>query len=250
LSEEFLDKVQRVQTGQAIVLRIDGVDRRFQVVGIVSSHLGGTRIYTSYESFTTWKGVPGQTNWVLVRVSPSVLQSGEAQSRLAARLQEHFKTAGLNVGDTETQYEEVVSNTSNFDILLSVLLLMAGLLALVGGMGLGGAMSLNILERTREIGVLRAVGASNASVRKIVLFEGIVIGLVSWLLSVLASIPVGWLLTDTVGQALLHTTVGYHISTLGIGLWLALIQFIAALSSLAPAQHAARLTVREVLAYE
>jgi putative ABC transport system permease protein len=111
-------------------------------------------------------------------------------------------------------------------------------------------MSLNVLERTREIGVLRAVGASNASVRKVVLFEGIFVGLLSWLLGTVAAFPFGLMLTNAMSVALLQSRADTHHSTLGIGLWLALVLVIAAVASLAPAQRASRLTVREVLAYE
>jgi putative ABC transport system permease protein len=131
-----------------------------------------------------------------------------------------------------------------------VLVFMAGLLALVGGMGLAGTMSLNVMERTREIGVLRAVGASNGAVRKIVLSEGVVVGLLGWALSAVISLPFGYLLTQVVSRAMFGAGVVYYIDPTGIWMWAVLVQVIAALSSLAPAQHAARLTVREVLAYE
>ena len=82
---------------------------------------------------------------------------------------------------------------------------MAILIALVGALGLMGTMSMNVLERTREIGVMRAVGASNASIRKIVLVEGICIGLLSWLIGSLLAVPIGKFLSDGVGIAFLSS---------------------------------------------
>ena len=66
---------------------------------------------------------------------------------------------------------------------------MAVLLALVGGLGLMGTMSINVLERTREIGVLRAIGAPNRAVAQVFILEGIAIGLLSWLMGALLAIP-------------------------------------------------------------
>jgi putative ABC transport system permease protein len=176
--------------------------------------------------------------------------SGPEQEALGQRLVSRFEDAGLGTATFDTQYDLVVSNMGNFDILLSVLLLMSGLLALVGGLGLAGTMGLNVLERTREIGVLRAVGAANPSVRKVVLFEGIFVGLISWLLAVAGSWPIGLALSDVVASTVLNAHADYLFSLRGMWMWLALVLVIATAASLAPAQRASKLTVREVLAYE
>jgi putative ABC transport system permease protein len=254
VNEEVLRRAPGLRVGSEVVLNVgefeEAREQRYSVVGIVSRHLTSPRIYAPYEYFTRANYASGRSNLVRVRVTPSALQSGEAQAALAAKLAEQFDEAGLGSGGSETQYQAVVSNTSNFDILLTVLLLMSGLLALVGGLGLAGTMSLNVLERTREIGVLRAVGATNGAVRKVVLFEGAFVGMLSWLLAAIVALPFGYVLAGVIGQAVLQASVDYQVSLRGIVLWLALIQAIAALASLAPAQRASRLTVREVLAYE
>jgi putative ABC transport system permease protein len=187
---------------------------------------------------------------VRVRAEPDGFLSGPEQERLGERLAQRFEDAGLGGGEFDTQYDLVVSNMGNFDILLSVLLLMSGLLALVGGLGLAGTMGLNVLERTREIGVLRAVGATNPSVRKVVLFEGIFVGLISWLLALAGSLPIGLALSSVVASTVLNAPAEFLFSARGMWLWLALVLVIATAASLAPAQRASQLTVREVLAYE
>jgi len=76
---------------------------------------------------------------------------------------------------------------------------MAALLALVGGLGLMGTMSINVLERTREIGVLRAIGAPNHGVERVFIQEGIFIGVISWFFSILVSFPLSMALEYAVG---------------------------------------------------
>jgi len=137
-----------------------------------------------------------------------------------------------------------------FNIVVVLLSIMAVLIAAVGGLGLMGTMSINVLERTREIGVMRAVGASDGAVLKIFLVEGLFIGLLSWLVGALLSLPISKLLSDGVGVALVDAPLSYAFSFKGAILWLGAVLVLSGLASLLPAWSAARLTVREVLAYE
>jgi putative ABC transport system permease protein len=111
-------------------------------------------------------------------------------------------------------------------------------------------MSLNVLERTREIGVMRAIGASDGSVLKIVIVEGVLIGLLSWLFGAVFAVPLSRLLSDAVGVSIFQTKLSYTFSLEGVGLWLVVVIVLATLASLLPARNASRVTVREVLAYE
>jgi putative ABC transport system permease protein len=137
-----------------------------------------------------------------------------------------------------------------FDIVVAILILMALLLAAVGGLGLTTTMSINVMERIREIGVLRAIGASNTSVWQIILSEGIVIGLLGWILGTLCSIPVSSFLSEQIGILLLNIPLSYNYSTLAAIGWFFAVMAIAIVASLGPARNAVRLTIREVLAYE
>ncbi len=60
---------------------------------------------------------------------------------------------------------------------------------LVGGLGLAGTMSMNVLERTREIGVMRAVGASDGAVLRVILVEGLLMAGLSWFLAIFLAVP-------------------------------------------------------------
>jgi len=130
------------------------------------------------------------------------------------------------------------------------LAIMAALLAVVGGLGLMGTMSINVLERSREIGVMRAIGASDGAVIQVFLVEGLLIGLLSWAAGTLLSLPISRLLSDVVGNAFMRHPLTYTFSPQGAALWLGVVVVLAGLASFFPAFRASRLTVREVLAYE
>jgi putative ABC transport system permease protein len=130
------------------------------------------------------------------------------------------------------------------------MLIMAGLIAAVGGLGLTSTMSLNVLERTREIGVMRAIGAADGDIQKIVITEGVVIGLLSWVLGVFFSIPITYALDYGVGVSIFQSPLDVIFSWAGSFVWLLGMILIAALASIAPALRASRLAVRETLVYE
>ncbi len=130
------------------------------------------------------------------------------------------------------------------------LFFMAVLIATVGGLGLMGLMSINVMERTREIGVMRAIGAGSADIQGIVVAEGVVIGLASWVMAVVLSIPITYLLDYSIGISIFQAPLTVIFNWTGPFIWLGGILVIAALASAVPAWRASRLTVRETLVYE
>jgi putative ABC transport system permease protein len=172
------------------------------------------------------------------------------QSELAKKIKAHFDGRGLQVRRIETTASIRENIEYQFNIIVILLSIMAILIAIVGGLGLTGTMSINVLERTREIGVIRAVGASDASVVKIFIVEGLFIGMLSWMIGAILALPISRMLSDAVGTSLLEAPLSYTFSTQGALLWLAIVLILSALASILPAWNASRLTVREVLAYE
>ncbi len=138
------------------------------------------------------------------------------QQEIGKELEKRYEDAKLSEGSSKTRFEIFKSMGNAFNILLAVLLLVAIILAVIGGLGLTGTMGLNILERTREIGVLRAVGASHFSVRQVVVVEGVSVALISWLLSALISYPIGRLLAEVVIRTSFGTQAAFSYSPWGL----------------------------------
>lgn len=130
------------------------------------------------------------------------------------------------------------------------LIVVSGVLAVVGGLGLMTATSLNVLDRRRELGVLRAIGASPAMVGGIVIAEAVFIVLLAWVLAVLAAWPISVLLGRFLTAALFRGGLHVAFSAEGIVGWLVLSTTLAVVSSLAPAMSASRGSIREAVSYE
>jgi putative ABC transport system permease protein len=134
--------------------------------------------------------------------------------------------------------------------LINFLLIMALLTALVGSIGLTGTMGMNVMERTREIGVMRAIGATDGQLMRTVMVEGMIIGLISWFLGAIFSFPITFLLSRIISLAIFNSPSQFVLNPMGFIIWLGLVLILSAIASVLPARSAARLTIREVLAYE
>jgi putative ABC transport system permease protein len=233
--------------GKEIVLKIYGKEESFKIVGTFLGTPFAPVIYVNYDYLSKIANRVGETDALLVRTQRHDADSVKGESEA---LEKHFEEMGLQVSTVNTLPDEKAEAEATFDVLVVLLLVMAVLLALVGGLGLMGTMSINVLERTREIGVLRAIGASNRSVVQVFILEGIAIGLLSWILGSLLAIPMSQGLNQAVGGAIMGTPLSYSYSIFGFWLWLFVVLLLSALASFIPARNASRLTVREVLAYE
>lgn len=133
--------------------------------------------------------------------------------------------------------------------MLPLILVYLGLsiaIGIVGFAGLASTMSTNVLERTREFGVMSAIGAPASTVRRLVVLEGIFIALVS---CVIAASPTLILTAVMIGNLSLPVSLPFQVSVLGVVIWIVVVVLGAAVATLAPAYRASRLTVHEALTY-
>jgi putative ABC transport system permease protein len=245
LTTAFVKNEADIEVGSNITLSIKGNERTWRVVGI--SQMLWPAGYVNYPHFSRVKGETGRANtiWVVTEQHDTA-----SQAAIARRLEQHYEERGIRVSSVTKMAQEREEVAMTFNIIISLLAMMAVLLAFVGGLGLMGTMSINVLERTREIGIMRAIGASNGAVMNLVLVEGVLIGMVSWLLSMLIAIPLSKPLSASVGVALFQVPLSYAFSMDGLLIWLLVVVVLSAVASLLPAWNASRLTVRDVLAYE
>ena len=250
VNEDLTAKETGLRVGDKISIKFNGQERSLEVIGIASKHMMGARVYMNYSQMAKLTGRYNQVDTMRVLATPGALVSAAEQQAIGKDLEKRFEDAKISQGSSETSSEIFESMGNAFNIILAVLLLVAIILAVIGGLGLTGTMGLNILERTREIGVLRAVGASHFSVRQVVVVEGVSVAAISWILSALISYPVGRLLAEALVRASFGTQASFSYSPWGLLTWMAVVILIGVFASLAPAHNAARLTVREVLNYE
>jgi len=251
LDSDVLRSEPDLRVGDEIVLDIDRQDTTWHVVGIAQTTLSATfiRIGTGYVNRAGFTQAVPSPGFSTVRIKTT--QHGAAfQSSVATALQDRYESSGIRVTSITTTTASRAAIRSQFDVLIVFLSIVATLLAIVGALSLMGTMSMNVHERAREVGVMRAIGASDGGVLQIFVVEGVCIGALSAPIGAALAIPISRALSDTVGNKFTHAPLSYTFSLSGTLFWFVLVGILAALASFLPAWHATRLSVREVLGYE
>lgn len=244
-----------VDVGDDVTLRILGVDSVWQVVGISTTQLvapGEPRptapiAYVPIQSIAASTDSAGTVNRLVVS---GTAHDAVAQRELQDALDADLSAAGVEVRAVETR-SRMRSQVERLTTPILVLLTsMAILFGVVGGLGLLGTMSLNVLERTSEFGILRAIGASGRVVLSIVLVEGLTVAALSWLVGTVLAIPLGWIMASAVGISFIKVPLDFFFAPIGVVLWLIMAIVLAVVASWLPARKASRVSVRDAIAYE
>ncbi len=248
VSDAFVEEFPDLKIGDVLRLKVNGKENDWTLVGIFQyTGMGDLVAYANYAYMAREiKAGPRASVFRIVTREHTLAY----QEQIAAQLGNHFRQLGFKVNKAEAGLAFNASITQVLGILTAVLLVMAILIAVVGSIGLTGTMSMNVLERTREIGVMRAVGAHNQIIGRLVMVEGFIIGAISYGLGVLFSFPITYLLSNVISIAIFNSPARFAFTAQGFLIWLGVVVLLSGLSSLLPARNATRLTIREVLAYE
>ena len=230
-----------------IIIEISGKpDTTWQVVGLLyEPGISDKVAYVPYLTLSEDVRQVEQANQIWINATTQDIE------QTARELRNLYEAQGLDVliSGQDTLRQESEERISSLQILIYLLLAVAVLIAVVGGIALSGTLSINILERRREIGVLRSIGAGNRAIGTLFITEGLLIGWFSWLIAIPVSYPVGVLLTQAVAGALNFELI-FDYAAGSIVLWLIVVTALAILASWAPTRGAIEVSVRESLSYE
>jgi putative ABC transport system permease protein len=251
LNELFLSTYPELQLGGPLRLKVNGKETDWVIVGFFqfAGKNGGLSAYASYPYLSELLGQPYKAvTFRVVGNHPAF--TSEEQDLLARGIENRLKREGIRISDLTTGAYLTGVAGGGFATLTAFLLFLAILTAMVGSIGLAGTMSMNVMERTREIGVMRAIGASDQTLIRMVLVEGIIIGLISYLLGALLAFPISKAMADGISYSVFDAPSNFGFTVIGFAIWLVVVVVLSFLASVMPARNAARLTIREVLAYE
>jgi len=238
-----LSDIQPAPLGKLLRVQTAGRQADWVLAGVMGK-VTRPLAYASYDAYASLTRQVGLANLVAVRFAPGV--DGLAVEH---RLYNSLEQVGYSVVYTDYMPRVNAAELASYNILFYTLLGIVALTALVGGLGLSATLSISVMERRREIGILRSVGAEPDTIHRMILTEGLLIGLLSlplaWLLA--------WPLTLLLGETLVVSTVGFVPPLIYLPVpalaWAGLVCSLALLSSWLPARQASRLSIRETLVY-
>jgi putative ABC transport system permease protein len=242
-----------IRVGDTVTLDLGQYgDDVWPVVGVFQTvfdgGFGGTPIYAPLnEVYRVTKQYNRATQIVIRTHSSDPAYVARLSSRLQSLYEARNMDVDLNASGTTAKDREFAD--SQYAININMLLMLSVIVAVVGGIGLMGALSISVVERTREIGVMRAVGARTPIIIGMMVMEGVLQGLLSWLIAVPLSFLLGRPMAEQMGQIMLDVNLDYAYSYEAVMIWLGTVLLISALASLLPARNATRISVRESLAY-
>lgn len=245
-NDSLARKYPQMRVGSLVLLRMGPGVVRFRVVGIAREAFSPAIAYVPLAFFES-RGHSGLTNSVrlVLRKTDSTFTD-----RMKTGLERNLVAAGLTPSSISTKGENRYGFDQHMLMIYVFLIIMSGMLAGVGALGLMTTMSLNVLERRREMGILRAIGASPALVAVMLVAEGAVVAFMSWLLAAIAAAPVSRAIGDLLSKLMFQSALDFKFEMKGLAIWLAVALVVGMLASLVPALDASRKSVREALGYE
>ena len=246
INTRMLEEQPQLRVGALVDLAIGGRTSRWTVVGMVASAGPSAEAYVTRVSLARVTG-DARVTTLLIRARD---RDAAAQSALVTRVRDALEANGFAVGSSQVKEANRRAYEDHLLMVGAFLLAMAQLTIIVGALALGSTMSLAVQERTREIGVLRAIGATPRAIVRMVQVEGLVIAIVSWLIAIPLSLPMSVILARSFGRIMLPVTTTLVPDGSAVGIWLAVAVLVSLAACAWPAIRATRIATVAALAYE
>ena len=238
-------RVPALRVGDTVTLHIHDTEGTWRVVGLAKEAYAHSTAYVPLSYVQ--KREPGLVNSLRLALAQNDFDSIAV---VKENLDRNLEQEGVRARGSSSTAESRFGFDQHMVMIYVFFIVMSVIVGSVGGLGLMTTMSLNVLERRREMGILRAIGATPRVVWLIVVVEGLVIGILSWTIAALLAWPVSKALGNAMVKALFQSGLDFTFEPLGLLIWLIISLGVSAAGSFIPAWKASKTTVREALAYE
>jgi putative ABC transport system permease protein len=223
-------------------------DKKFKVIGILKS-VGNSQddrqVYITLENLREISGGKDSLSSIFVKVS-DVSRIDEISNSIEKKLDREYGKGTFSAITSEQLIERIGGIIS---ILSFVLGGIASISLLVAGVGIANTMFTSVLERTREIGIMKAIGATNYNIMEIFLIESALIGAIGGCIGCFVGFVFSQVISIVAASSLpiqFKTVVTVDMILMGVGFSIV----VGVISGLVPARKAAKLQPVDALRYE
>lgn len=231
----------RLRIGDMLTFSVAGKPQKLTVLGKTAQVGVGAVAYVNAKTYDAVVPTDQRTGTLWVR------GSGGSTSVLRDELERLLDAAGAPVQSVLPLSVFKNALVAHFELLMKTLLGLALLTAIVGILSLGSAMSNAIVARTRELGVLRAIGASRRQIRRAVLIEGVLVGALSLLIATFLGGALSLVVGTTLGKLSFNVALPWTFSVPAMATWSLGVFVLTLVATWWPASRAGRMSVREAL---
>lgn len=246
INQKAREIISGFKIGMSIPVKIFGQSYPFRIVGVVKN-VGGPMIYTGDFPADMYNPIGEKVNGFFLQLSGNDRTS---LARLKGPIFNLLKNNQIIVSRITTVWEGLRVVEDHFEIIYSLMMLLTLIVIFISSNGIILMTTTNIIERTREIGVLKAIGASNKELVKMFFSESLMIAIIGWSFGCLLTLPISYLVTHWLGVLLIQTPFELVLNTMIFIYTLPLIIIISILSSILPMKKVTRMSVAKSIIYE
>jgi putative ABC transport system permease protein len=249
-NEVVLNQLARnseMKIGDEISLSLEDKPTTWKIIGFTEDVGSSATAYVSIQSFKKLNGSAGKIKMIRIGY---IDRSRDYASNKNFEVDHVLEELHVQVSSSTPVWLLHNAVAAHMKVLVNSLLAMAILMAVVGTLGLTSTISMNVLERTREIGVMRAIGATPKKIRTLIVSEGLTIGILSIALAFIVSIALSYFMGQFIGSISFKTPLTMTISLSAIIIWIVIVILGSYLATILPAKRANIVTTREALSYE
>lgn len=233
--------------GDQIALMIDDKPTHWEIVGFTEDVGSPALAYVSIDAFA--RIAPANKGFRMLRIAYAE-RSKEYAYRKNKEVEELLEKEHISVSSIIPVWVLRNAIAAHMKVLVNSLIAMSIMMASVGILGLMSTMSMNVIERTREIGVMRTIGATPSKVNKLIVLEGLIIGGMSLFGAVALSLVLSTYLGRVIGDMAFRTPLTLSVSWPALIGWIILVGMGSYVATLRPARRANKITIRQALSFE
>lgn len=248
MNQQAVELYKNPKVGETHLMKVAGKELTVRLVGIVME-FEKPKIYMDRELYDAFAN-PGHLVNSLMFVADN--KGYDQIMDLKKDIEKAIAKTDLNVLYVMSQAERVQVVYDHLNIILTTIVFLALTVLMVSALGMASATGINIMERTREIGVLRAIGATPEKIYKLFVTEGMIISAASVGLGLLLALPLSLAATPFFGNLMLGDNASLRFAFSIDGFWITLVTTLLFgwLASRIPARKAIQVSTREALSYE